>query len=224
MYRRHLLIPWPSWLHPQNLCSLLHRFLLAWSVANSSLCLVSVGMEHHRLGLFSMDRILPEPGSFQRPFPGAAPQTLPSQQTLAPSDQSSSVWTRGVCSLPERVHICVGGSWSGGSHSGVRRGYFRPVPSLPHAVSRSTSDSSDQAILPVVHCPEVEGVGRCTFPGLPPFVTRKSSGLLREVIFRGECPGHRFGSQRRKIKETPAVGISCRSLGVKIPPPLFSLH
>lgn len=82
-------------------------------------------------------------------------------------------------------------------------------------------------LLQQLHCPEVEGGGRGMMH-LPwaatPFVTRKSSGLLREVIFRGECPGQRFGSQRMKIKETPAVDISYLSLGVKIPPPLCSLH
>lgn len=61
-------------------------------------------MEHHRLGLFSMDRILPEPGSCI--LSQGLLHRLPSQQILASPDQSSGVWT-GVTAACQRGYTYV---------------------------------------------------------------------------------------------------------------------
>lgn len=98
------IIPCPSRLHPQNLCSLLQMFLSAWPVANSSVCLGSVGtevrtgasslwqqaqaMEPQRLGLFPMGSVLSDPGSFLGPFPGGPLRKLSHPRRLHSSSRS----------------------------------------------------------------------------------------------------------------------------------------
>lgn len=109
------IIPCPSRLHPQNLCSLLQMFLSAWPVANSSVCLGSVGtevrtgasslwqqaqaMEPQRLGLFPMGSVLSDPGSFLGPFPGGGGGAL--RKLSHPSRLHSSSRSIQLQSLPE---------------------------------------------------------------------------------------------------------------------------